>query len=70
MSAKCQKRTLADHQVQILIESLRRHNNTLRPHSSLGYRPPAPEVMHWQAKPRSSGTLPVTLTLAPRPHLN
>ncbi|RDD65260.1 hypothetical protein DU478_15240, partial [Thalassococcus profundi] len=25
------------------IERWRRHYNTVRPHSSLGYRPPAPE---------------------------
>tara|TARA_R110000850_G_scaffold158274_1_gene282419 strand:- start:356 stop:583 length:228 start_codon:yes stop_codon:yes gene_type:complete len=28
---------------QILIERWRRHYNTLRPHSALGYRPPAPK---------------------------
>ncbi len=27
-----------------MIESWRRHYNTLRPHGSLGYKPPAPEV--------------------------
>jgi putative transposase len=27
---------------QIVIESWRVHYNTIRPHSSLGYRPPAP----------------------------
>lgn len=27
-----------------MIESWRRHFNTVRPHGSLGYRPPAPEV--------------------------
>ncbi len=30
-------------EAQILIERWRRHYNTVRPHSSLGYRPPAPE---------------------------
>ncbi len=29
---------------QILIEQWRKHYNTARPHSSLGYRPPAPEA--------------------------
>jgi putative transposase len=29
---------------QIIIESWRRHHNTIRPHASLGYKPPAPEV--------------------------
>ena len=28
----------------IIIESWRRHDNTVRSHASLGYRPPAPEV--------------------------
>jgi putative transposase len=31
-------------EAQIIIESWRRHYNTKRPHASLGYRPPAPEV--------------------------
>ncbi|MEO0624743.1 MAG: integrase core domain-containing protein, partial [Pseudomonadota bacterium] len=28
-----------------LIEQRRRHDNTERPHSALGYRPPAPETI-------------------------
>ena len=32
-------------EAQILIERWRCHYNTMRPHSSLGYRPPAPESM-------------------------
>lgn len=31
-------------EAQILIENWRQHYNTIRPHSSLGYRPPAPET--------------------------
>ncbi|WP_343898831.1 transposase, partial [Methylorubrum aminovorans] len=31
-------------EAQIVIESWRRHYNSVRPHASLGYRPPAPEV--------------------------
>jgi len=31
-------------EAQIIIESWRRHFNTIRPHASLGYKPPAPEV--------------------------
>ncbi len=30
-------------EAQILIERWRRHYNTVRPHSALRYRPPAPE---------------------------
>ncbi|WP_443026099.1 integrase core domain-containing protein [Sphingomonas sp. PB2P19] len=29
-------------EARVLIEAWRRHYNTIRPHSSLGYRPPAP----------------------------
>ena len=32
-------------EAQILIERWRRHYNTVRPHSSLRYRPPAPEAV-------------------------
>lgn len=32
-------------EAQVLIESWRRHYNAVRPHSSLGYRPPAPEAV-------------------------
>ena len=31
-------------EARIVIEGWRRHYNTIRPHSSLGYRPPAPET--------------------------
>ena len=33
-------------EAQIVIEQWRRHYNTVRPHSSLGYRPPAPQTMN------------------------
>lgn len=32
-------------EAQILIEQWRKHYNTRRPHSALGYRPPAPEAI-------------------------
>ena len=32
-------------EAQIMIEMWRRHYNTIRPHSSLGYRPPAPAAV-------------------------
>jgi len=35
---------LALAEPKILIEAWRRHYNTVKPHSSLGYRPPAPET--------------------------
>ena len=31
-------------EAQVVIETWRRHYNTMRPHSALGYRPPAPET--------------------------
>ena len=40
-------------EVRVLFEAWRRHYNTVRPHSSLGYRPPAPETATppWPAFP-------------------
>ena len=32
-------------EAQIVIEQWRKHYNTVRPHSALGYRQPAPEVV-------------------------
>jgi len=32
-------------EAQIIIEQWRRHYNTKRPHSALGYRPPAPKTI-------------------------
>jgi transposase InsO family protein len=32
-------------EAQVLIEQWRRHYNTVRPHSALGYRPPAPQTI-------------------------
>ena len=61
-------------EAQIVIESWRRHYNTVRPHASVGYRAPAPEVFvqafaAWPAtQPRPAP--PAILPLAPRPTLN
>ena len=41
-------------EARILVERWRRHYNTVRPHSSLGYRPPAPEAI--QPCPPGSAT--------------
>jgi putative transposase len=38
-------------EAQILIERWRREYNTFRPHSSLGYRPPAPETKQPEPPP-------------------
>lgn len=55
-------------EAQIIIESWRRHYNTVRPHASLGYRPPAPEVV----VPAFAVTqaAPSRLSVAPKPTLN
>jgi putative transposase len=43
-------------EAQVLIERWRRHYNAVRPHSALGYRPPAPEVViAGPLQPRRSG---------------
>jgi transposase InsO family protein len=36
-------------EAKVLIERWREHYNRIRPHSSLGYRPPAPEAMAFEA---------------------
>ena len=43
-------------EAKVLIERWRRHYNTARPHSSLDYRPPAPEAR--PAVQPASATLP------------
>ena len=43
-------------EAKVIIEAWRRYYNTERPHSSLGYKPPAPEAIIWPAPPRGSGT--------------
>jgi putative transposase len=61
-------------EAQIVIESWRRHYNAVRPHASMGYKPPAPEVFvpalaAWpSARPQTAST--ATLPLAPKPPLN
>ena len=49
-------------EAEVLIEAWRRHDNTQRPHSALGYRPPAPEVALGpaaQSRPAPPATQPV-----------
>ena len=46
---------------RVLAERWRKHYNTVRPHSSLGYRPPAPEVLLWPPRPATlKGAVPAT----------
>jgi transposase InsO family protein len=42
-------------EAQVLVENWRQHYNAVRPHSSLGYRPPAPETI--QPWPSGSASL-------------
>jgi putative transposase len=53
-------------EARIVIEAWRSHFNTKRPHSSLGYRPPAPQVVQWPASPPGPAS-PATPAVAPRP---
>ena len=61
-------------EAQIIIESWRRHYNGVRPHASLGYRAPAPEVFvpglaAWPP-PLHAGASAATLGLARTPPMN
>jgi putative transposase len=59
-------------EAQIIIESWRRHYNTIRPHASLGYKPPAPEVLvpAFAAWPAALRRPAPPATLASQPALN
>ena len=54
-------------EARVVIEVWRVHYNTARPHSSLGYRPPAPEAVHWVPFRSPGSAPPQASTLAPRP---
>ncbi len=53
-------------EAKIVIEGWRGHYNTRRPHSALGYRPPAPEVVQWPASPPGAAS-PATPAIATKP---
>jgi transposase InsO family protein len=59
-------------EAKIIIESWRRHYNTVRPHGSLGYKPPAPEVFVPAIAARSASqphpASPPTLASRPSMH--
>lgn len=54
-------------EAKVLIEAWRRHYNTIRPHSSLGYHPPAPETAMPPASVSRSAPLHLRPTLAAEP---
>jgi transposase InsO family protein len=61
-------------EAEAVVESWRRRYNGVRPHASLGFRPPAPEVVlptsaAWPAAPRRPAS-PTMQTVAPGPTLN
>jgi transposase InsO family protein len=56
-------------EARIVIESWRRHYNTVRPHSSLNYKPPAPGVLQWPTAQPGPAT-PATPALKPRPMMH
>jgi len=56
VSAKCLRDELLNSDIfytlreaQIIIESWHHHYDTVQPRVSLGYRPPAPEVLWWES---------------------
>ena len=51
-------------EARVLIEAWRRHYNTVRPHSSLDYRPPAPEAVPLPVPSSGSASLHLWPTLA------
>jgi putative transposase len=58
-------------EARIIVESWRRHYNTVRPHGALGYKPPAPEVFipaFARAARQPKTAMPPAL--APRPSLH
>ena len=57
-------------EAQVLIESWRRHYNAVRPHSSLGYRPPAPETIVMPSWPLGSAPLRRPSSLAEKPSMH
>ena len=62
--------TLAE--ARIIVESWRRHYNTVRPHGSLGYKAPAPEVFipAFAARAALQPQPATPPALAPRPPLH
>jgi putative transposase len=56
-------------EARIVIEGWRQHYNTRRPHSSLGYRPPAPAAVPWPAAPPQPAS-PATSTVAAKPTMH
>jgi len=56
-------------EAKVVIETWRQYYNTERPHSSLGYSPPAPEAIVWPASQPGSAS-PAAPLVASRPVMN
>ena len=72
MSCSMARSSTPSEKPQIVIESWRRHYNTIRPHASLDYKPPAPEVFvpAFAACPAALRHPAPPAKLAQRPTLN
>jgi len=58
-------------EARVIIENWRRHYNEVRPHSSLGYKPPAPEVLiSTRPAAQAESAPPGAQSLAIRPTIN
>jgi hypothetical protein len=57
-------------EAQVLIEQSRQHYNAIRPHSRLGYRPPAPEAIVPPNWPSGSAPLRRPSSLAEQPTMH
>lgn len=56
-------------EARVAIEGWRQHYNTVRPHSSLGYKPPAPSATIWPPT-KAQPAMPVTPDVADKPTMH
>ena len=56
-------------EARVVIEGWRQHYNTVRPHSSLGYKPPAPDAKIWPPT-KTQPAMPVTTDVAEKPTMH
>ncbi len=56
-------------EARVVIEGWRQHYNTVRPHSSLGYKPPAPSAKIWPPT-KVQPAMPVTTDVAEKPTMH
>ncbi|GGJ42439.1 insertion element protein [Neoroseomonas lacus] len=56
-------------EARVVIEGWRQHYNSVRPHSSLGYKPPAPNAKIWPPA-KTQPAMPVTTVVADKPTMH